>query len=262
MCGCARPSKPIMTKAILCKACLISSAIFKLTEPPSSCHGRQSTMLELCQTAGGNQAPMTEQFSSSQAETVNRPTTTPPEKIIQRVKANKKERRRTQLINQAFSELRRHIPDVPSDTKLSKIKTLRLAISYINHLMATLNNDQSTSSEHQLGSFGIAGSSSTHSGYLTNHTWQSASTSCSHTLLALNSDGKNRKQSGFLLLKSSACAPANYYQQAGCHSSTSNTSDSTRTKAKDRKHRTSWPEIIWRSTNSMRGVDSNNQMIV
>lgn len=64
---------------------------------------------------------------------------TPPEKVIQRAKANKKERRRTQSINQAFSELRRHIPDVPSDTKLSKIKTLRLAISYISHLMSTLD---------------------------------------------------------------------------------------------------------------------------
>lgn len=67
---------------------------------------------------------------------------TPPERIIQRVKANKKERRRTQSINQAFSELRRHIPDVPSDTKLSKIKTLRLAISYINHLSHMLTGDQ------------------------------------------------------------------------------------------------------------------------
>lgn len=68
--------------------------------------------------------------------------TPPPEKIIQRIKANKKERRRTQSINHAFDELRKHIPDVPQDTKLSKIKTLRLAISYINHLMATLNGDE------------------------------------------------------------------------------------------------------------------------
>lgn len=67
---------------------------------------------------------------------------TPPGKIIQRIKANKKERRRTQSINHAFDELRKHIPDVPRDTKLSKIKTLRLAISYINHLMATLNGDE------------------------------------------------------------------------------------------------------------------------
>lgn len=35
--------------------------------------------------------------------------------------ANKKERRRTQSINSAFAYLRDCIPNVPSDTKLSKV---------------------------------------------------------------------------------------------------------------------------------------------
>ena len=39
--------------------------------------------------------------------------------------SNKKERRRTQSINNAFASLRDCIPNVPCDTKLSKIKTLR-----------------------------------------------------------------------------------------------------------------------------------------
>lgn len=47
---------------------------------------------------------------------------------------SRKERRRTQNINAAFEDLRKHIPNVPSDTKLSKIKTLKLAMSYIHHL--------------------------------------------------------------------------------------------------------------------------------
>ena len=55
---------------------------------------------------------------------------------------NKKERRRTQNINSAFADLRGCIPNVPMDTKLSKIKTLRLAISYIQHLMQQLNDDR------------------------------------------------------------------------------------------------------------------------
>ncbi len=55
--------------------------------------------------------------------------------------ANKKERRRTVSINSAFSNLRGCIPNVPSDTKLSKIKTLRLATSYIAYLMDVLNKD-------------------------------------------------------------------------------------------------------------------------
>lgn len=56
--------------------------------------------------------------------------------------SSKKERRRTQNINSAFADLRGCIPNVPTDTKLSKIKTLRLAISYIQHLMQQLNDER------------------------------------------------------------------------------------------------------------------------
>ncbi|ESO94019.1 hypothetical protein LOTGIDRAFT_104540 [Lottia gigantea] len=58
--------------------------------------------------------------------------------------ANKKERRRTLSINSAFSNLRGCIPNVPTDTKLSKIKTLRLATSYITYLMDVLSKDDPT----------------------------------------------------------------------------------------------------------------------
>lgn len=51
---------------------------------------------------------------------------------------NKKERRRTLSINLAFSELRGCIPNLPTDTKLSKIKTLKLATIYIAFLRALL----------------------------------------------------------------------------------------------------------------------------
>ena len=51
------------------------------------------------------------------------------------------ERRRTLSINNAFAQLRGCIPNVPSDTKLSKIKTLRLATSYISYLMDILAKD-------------------------------------------------------------------------------------------------------------------------
>ncbi|KAG9347027.1 hypothetical protein JZ751_005954 [Albula glossodonta] len=64
--------------------------------------------------------------------------TSPPMK--RRGTANRKERRRTQSINTAFAELRDRIPNVPADTKLSKIKTLRLATSYIAYLMKLLDN--------------------------------------------------------------------------------------------------------------------------
>ncbi|OXA52708.1 heart- and neural crest derivatives-expressed protein 2 isoform X2 [Folsomia candida] len=61
--------------------------------------------------------------------------------VKRRNTANKKERRRTQSINNAFTELRDCIPNVPADTKLSKIKTLRLATSYISHLSSILTSD-------------------------------------------------------------------------------------------------------------------------
>ena len=54
---------------------------------------------------------------------------------------SRKERRRTQNINAAFEDLRKHIPNVPSDTKLSKIKTLKLAMSYIHHLENQLEDE-------------------------------------------------------------------------------------------------------------------------
>ncbi|EDO40813.1 predicted protein [Nematostella vectensis] len=45
-------------------------------------------------------------------------------------------------MNTAFEDLRNHIPNVPPDTKLSKIKTLRLAISYIRYLMDILEESK------------------------------------------------------------------------------------------------------------------------
>lgn len=42
--------------------------------------------------------------------------------VKRRNTANKKERRRTQSINAAFQDLRDRIPNVPSDTKLSKVR--------------------------------------------------------------------------------------------------------------------------------------------
>ena len=52
--------------------------------------------------------------------------------------ANQRERDRTHSVNSAFVELRHLIPTEPADRKLSKIETLRLAVSYINHLHCVL----------------------------------------------------------------------------------------------------------------------------
>ncbi|XP_005986350.1 twist-related protein 2-like [Latimeria chalumnae] len=59
----------------------------------------------------------------------------------QRVIANVRERQRTQSLNDAFAELRKIIPTLPSD-KLSKIQTLKLAARYIDFLYQVLQSDE------------------------------------------------------------------------------------------------------------------------
>lgn len=51
-----------------------------------------------------------------------------------RTAANLRERKRMQCINEAFEGLRKHIPTLPYEKRLSKVDTLRLAICYINFL--------------------------------------------------------------------------------------------------------------------------------
>nr|KAG5697329.1 hypothetical protein BaRGS_004995 [Batillaria attramentaria] len=58
----------------------------------------------------------------------------------QRVMANVRERQRTESLNDAFSQLRKIIPTLPSD-KLSKIQTLKLASRYIDFLYQVLRSD-------------------------------------------------------------------------------------------------------------------------
>lgn len=59
-----------------------------------------------------------------------------------RSRSNNKERRRNCAINEAFNQLQRLMPYMPTDQKLPKIKTLRLALKYIELLRNILVNDQ------------------------------------------------------------------------------------------------------------------------
>lgn len=54
---------------------------------------------------------------------------------------NARERRRVKMVNDGFLRLRRHVPTDPKNKKLSKVKTLRLAIEYIHHLQQLLHAD-------------------------------------------------------------------------------------------------------------------------
>jgi len=64
----------------------------------------------------------------------------------QRVLANVRERQRTQSLNDAFSQLRKIIPTLPSD-KLSKIQTLKLATRYIDFLYQVLRSEEEGDSD-------------------------------------------------------------------------------------------------------------------
>ncbi|XP_046910288.2 transcription factor 15 [Dermatophagoides farinae] len=56
------------------------------------------------------------------------------QKLYHRMIANERERNRTESVNKAFNRLRRLLPTIPLNRKLSKIEILRLATSYIQHL--------------------------------------------------------------------------------------------------------------------------------
>ena len=62
--------------------------------------------------------------------------------LHQRHAANQRERKRMQSINDAFEGLRTHIPTLPYEKRLSKVDTLKLAISYINFLSEMVITDR------------------------------------------------------------------------------------------------------------------------
>ncbi|VDM34199.1 unnamed protein product [Hydatigera taeniaeformis] len=51
-----------------------------------------------------------------------------------RATQREQDRRRTEALNRAFAQLRASLPHVPQDTKLTKLRTLRIAIAYIRQL--------------------------------------------------------------------------------------------------------------------------------
>ena len=68
---------------------------------------------------------------------------------IQRKAANDRERTRMRVLSKAFVKLKTSLPWVPTDTKLSKLDTLKLAASYIAYLTRILENDNLDQNEVQ-----------------------------------------------------------------------------------------------------------------
>ncbi|XP_037896224.1 neurogenic differentiation factor 1 [Glossina fuscipes] len=57
---------------------------------------------------------------------------------VQRNAANARERARMRVLSSAFGRLKTKLPNIPPDTKLSKLDTLRLATMYIKQLKAVV----------------------------------------------------------------------------------------------------------------------------
>ncbi|NP_001158451.1 transcription factor 21 [Saccoglossus kowalevskii] len=55
--------------------------------------------------------------------------------------ANARERTRMKILGKAFQKLKTTLPWVPSDTKLSKLDTLKLALRYIDYLNQVLDGE-------------------------------------------------------------------------------------------------------------------------
>ena len=69
------------------------------------------------------------------------------QKRYRRIQANKRERKRMHTVNEAFDDLRDLVPTYPSNRKLSKIETLRLACAYIQDLAKLLSESTAVHGE-------------------------------------------------------------------------------------------------------------------
>lgn len=70
------------------------------------------------------------------------------QKRMRRMQANKRERKRMHTVNSAFDDLRDLVPTYPSNRKLSKIETLRLACAYIEDLAKLLRESTGAAVVH------------------------------------------------------------------------------------------------------------------
>lgn len=77
---------------------------------------------------------------------------------MQRNAANARERMRMRVLSSAYGRLKTKLPNIPPDTKLSKLDTLRLATLYIKQLITeveTGNGSSSSSHAHPNGNPGV-----------------------------------------------------------------------------------------------------------
>lgn len=67
---------------------------------------------------------------------------------VQRNAANARERMRMRVLSSAYGRLKTKLPNIPPDTKLSKLDTLRLATLYIKQLINAVETGSGSSHSH------------------------------------------------------------------------------------------------------------------
>ncbi|KAK5964520.1 Basic helix-loop-helix neural transcription factor TAP [Trichostrongylus colubriformis] len=70
------------------------------------------------------------------------PATIERARMVRRDKANARERRRMNSLNDALERLRTLLPAEPEEPKMTKIETLRVAQGYITYLASILSNSE------------------------------------------------------------------------------------------------------------------------
>lgn len=80
----------------------------------------------------------TEFFDDDFDEDASSQSSQPP---VQRNAANARERMRMRVLSSAYGRLKTKLPNIPPDTKLSKLDTLRLATLYIKQLITAVETD-------------------------------------------------------------------------------------------------------------------------
>lgn len=123
-----------------------SSSLVPLISPQGSAAAGEAPSAGLCKerTSGSNRP------KRPRGRYKHVPHKDKPRPVV--AKRNARERRRVQTVNGAFTLLRKHIPYEPKHRRLSKVKTLRIAISYISQLRQLLHpssNDDSLISQQQ-----------------------------------------------------------------------------------------------------------------
>ncbi|CAG9534625.1 unnamed protein product [Cercopithifilaria johnstoni] len=115
-----------------------------LNQKSSTTRQHQSIQTRECKTTGQDIIKRTKRKYRCR---VRSPETIRRTKQIRRNKANARERRRMHNLNEALEKLRRTLPQLPDEPKLTKIETLRMANNYIYALRQILSDDQKEENE-------------------------------------------------------------------------------------------------------------------